>query len=312
MTTFNLPKLFAPALFLFLLLPSCEKEESSTEAKGEFSMEITDAPIDDASVKAVFVTVTDVRLDGNSVEGFNQTTVELSSLTEGKTATLFTGQLDAKTYSSIDLVLEDGDVNGQPGCYLLNQDNEKVALEVANEGVIRIENSTTEVKQNSAVQAVVDFDLRKALIRTEGASESYRFAGESRLQSSVRMVRRDQSGTLSGTVTNSTSEDGTIVVYAYEKGTYSSQEAEGEENSRFLRAVSSTTVKASGDYTLAFLPSGTYELVAVSYKDTDSDGKIEMRGTFSASALAGVNLLGLSVNASSTTTADFTLTSLIR
>ncbi|MCP9237615.1 DUF4382 domain-containing protein [Lewinella sp. JB7] len=311
MFTTNLPKLIVPVLALTLFLPSCEKEESTAESRGEFTLEMTDAPVDDPNVKAVFVTVADVRVDGASLEGFSQSTVELSALTEGRTATLFSGQLDAKSYSNLEIVLEDEEVNGHPGCYVLDQDDQKVALAVANDGVIRVQNSAMDVQQNSAVRAVVDFDLRKALVRADDQSSEYRFAGESRLQSSVRFVQRDRSGTLSGKVTNSTDADGTIVVYAYTQGSYSDQEAEGDEDARFLQAVSSTTVKASGDYTLAFLPAGSYELVAVSYRDADSDGEIEMQGTFSASALAGVNLLGIGVDASSTTTANFTLTALI-
>ncbi len=280
-------------------------------ATGEFSIEITDAPIDDAEVKAVFVTVAGIRLNGAEIDGFNRTSVELSALTEGRTQTLYTGQVRAASYSSVDLILDDAIVDGEPGCYVLNQDGEKVALEAAGEGLISLQNSAFRVERNSAVRAVADFDLRKALVRSNDNAPSYQFAGQSRLNTSVRMVQRDSTGTLSGRVTNTTGEDGTVIVYAYAQGTYDDQEAKGAEADQFLGAVSSTELQANGAYTLAFLRAGNYELVAVAYRDTNDDGRTEMQGTFKLSAVAGINVRAIGVSANGTTTADLTLTALL-
>lgn len=57
--------------------------------------------------------------------------------------------------------------------------------------------------------------------------------------------------------------------------------------------------------------SGSYELVAVAYEDTDNDGELEMQGRFRLDALLGINLGNLSINASSTTSANFTLLALL-
>lgn len=304
-------------LFALLLLVAvtfgCEDDDPTTTAQGGFTLEMTDAPIDDADVSAVFVTVADVKVDGQSVSGFSRTTVEISALQNGVTETLINADLEARAYNSLEIVLDDAtDAAGNaPGCYVEQTDGAKVALEVAGDGALTVSNSAFTVTQGATTAVVIDFDLRKALQRAEDESEPYRFAAESRLESSLRFVEKQQTGTLSGTVSNTSGEDGEVVIYAYAAGTYSASEAEGEEDELFLNAVSSTRLSATGDYQLSFLEAGSYELVAASYQDEDSDGELELAGRFSLEALLGLNLAGLSVEAESNTSADFRLTALL-
>ena len=306
----NLSGVATLALTLPFLTFSCQKETAtpSNEGDGDFRVEMTDAPIDDDHVKAVFVTVADIKLDGASLEGYTTTTVEVSSLTNGETELLYAGQLPARSYNKIELVMEDGmeAVAGGPGCYYVNQDNQKVALEVANEGVISIQESGFELVQSGAVNAVVDFDLRKALVRTDDETKPYAFAASSRLNNSLRFVEKARTGTLTGTVTNDSQADGEVVVYAYENGAYNSTEAQAENDDElFLNAVSSTKLNANNEYTLSYLKAGTYELIAVSYQDTDQDGQLEMQGEFKLSTIAGLDLGLLKVDANATTNIDF-------
>lgn len=307
----------ARTLALLLLVSvcfACEDDDTTTPSNsGRFSLEITDAPIDDADVSAVFVTVADVKIDGASVEGFSRTTVELSALQNGVTEMLATVDLEARAYSRIEIVLDDAqDASGNaPGCYVRQTDGAKTALDVAGDGSLTVSNASFTVSQGATVATVIDFDLRKAIQRGEDESEPYRFAAESRLESSLRFVEKDRAGTLNGSVANNSGEDGEVVIYAYAAGTYQTSEAEGEENETFLNAVSSTRLTGGGSYTLAFLESGTYELVAVSYQDEDNDGKLEFAGQFQLNATLGLNLGGLTVGAASTTTADFSLTALL-
>ena len=309
----NLSGVVTLALTLPFLTYSC-KDDAATpagEGNGEFRVEMTDAPIDDANVKAVFVTVADVKVDGESLEGYSQTTVEVSALTNGQTELLYAGELAAKAYQKIELVLEDGatSVNGGPGCYYVNQDNQKMALEVANDGMLTLQNSDFQMQESSTLTSVIDFDLRKALVRTEDTAKPYAFAGATRLQSSLRMVEKARTGTLAGTVKNESQTEGAIVVYAYKQGTYASTEAQGDSDDElFLNAVSSSLVNANDEYKLSFLEAGTYELIAVSYVDEDQDGELEMKGRFNTSVVGGLDLGLLTVSASSTTTIDFSVT----
>lgn len=292
----------------------CNDDDPVTTGEGRFSLELTDAPVDDPNVSAVFVTVADVKVDGQSVEGFSKTTIELSALQNGVTEMLVAADLEAKTYNSVEIVLDDAtDAAGNsPGCYAMTTDNGKVALEVAGDGALRANNSAFEITQGATVAAVIDFDLRKALKRTDDATRPYAFAAESRLESSLRFVQKAQTGTLSGSTTNTSGEDGEVVIYAYTAGSFSASEASGDDDDElFLNAVASARLSSTGDYQFNFLEAGDYELVAVAYEDDDNDGELEIQGRFSVNALLGINLGSLSVGASSITTANFTLTGLL-
>ena len=302
------------SLAIFLAVGCNDDDAVITTGEGRFSVELTDAPIDDPNVSAVFVTVADVKVDGQSVEGFSKTTIELSALQNGVTEMLVAADLEAKAYNNVEIVLDDAtDASGNtPGCYAMTNNNGKVALDVAGDGALRANNSGFELTQGATVAAVIDFDLRKALKRTDDAASPYAFAAESRLESSLRFVQKDQTGTLSGSTSNTSGETGEVVVYAYTAGSFSSSETEGDtDDELFLNAVASARLSSTGDYQFNFLEAGNYELVAVSYQDEDSDGEVEMKGQFSVTALLGINLGGINVDASSTTTANFTLTGLL-
>ncbi|WP_157975864.1 DUF4382 domain-containing protein [Lewinella sp. IMCC34191] len=308
----NLSGVVTLALTLPLLTFSCKEDPAtpSTEREGDFRVEMTDAPIDDAYVKAVVVTVADIKVDGESLEGFNRSTVEVSALVNGETDLLYSGQLAAKNYNKIELVLDDDPkaVNNGPGCYYINPDNQKKALQVANDGVITIQESKFSMAADAAVTAVIDFDLRKAFVRTQDETEPYALAAGTRLNQSLRFVEKDRTGMLTGTVTNNSESEGEIVVYAYKQGTYTSTEASADRDDElFLNAVSSSKVNANNEYTLSFLEAGAYELIAVSYKDQDSDGDLEIEAQFKVTATGGLDLGLLQVKAESTTTADFNL-----
>lgn len=293
----------------------CEDDSATTPSgQGRFSLELTDAPVDDPNISAVFVTVADVKVNGQSVEGFSKTTIELSALQNGVTEMLVSANLAAQAYSNVEIVLDDAtDAAGNaPGCYAMTTNNGKVALDVAGDGALRAANSGFQLTQGATVAAVIDFDLCKALMRVSDNARPYAFAAESRLESSLRFVQRETTGTLSGTVMNNSGEDGEVVVYAYAAGTYAASEMQGSsDDNRFLNAVASTRLSAAGDYRFNFLEAGNYELIAVSYDDTDNDGEVEMQGQFRLNALLGINLGNISVGASVVTNANFTLAALL-
>lgn len=312
MKSILIPARLLACLFSLAFFVSCGDDDGNNirTDRGTFSLEITDAPIDDPKVSAVYITVVDVRLDGESISGFQKSTVELSALQNGVTEMLVSADVEAKTYSTIEIVLDDAtDVAGNsPGAYVRNTDGTKTALTVAGDGALRVENTSVTIVQGATTAAVIDFDLRKALIRS---GDSYALAGESRLESSLRYVEKDETGTLSGTVTNATGENGEVVIYAYAAGTYTDTEAEGDDNSLFLNAVSSTRLSSNGDYRFSFLEAGNYELVAFSYQDDDADDQVELAGEFRLTAGLSINLLSLNVGANSNTSANFTLSALL-
>lgn len=304
---------FAIAIFF----TNCTKEEEmvSTSIKGTAEFEITDAPIDDTNVKGTFVTVTAVKVDGEVISNFNGAiTIDLLAYQNGNTQALGLGEMEAGTYSNVSLVLDyEKDANGDaPGCYVLAADNTKHSLQngANSTGEIIINSGNFVVEENSTTKLVVDFDVRKAIKKQDNpqANDEYNFVTEAELKSSLRVVNKNKSGKVKGKVTDNFNQAGDrIVVYAYKKGSFNqSTETTGQGSSSvtFKNAETSAVVDANGNYTIAFLPEGEYELHYVAYEDTNNDGSMEAKGFLEVSALASLNLLGLQLDASAEISVD--------
>lgn len=294
---------------------ACQKDDNNGGGSGTASttIKVTDAAIDDASVTGAFVTISDVKLDGQSVQGFTKTTVDLNAYQNGATKTLGTFNLESKTYSNITFVLDyDTDASGaSPGSYIMTTGGVKHKLQ-SSSNVITVSKSFA-LSGTSSV--VADFDLRKMVVRqTGGGADQYDFATTAELQSSVRVVAEGSTGTISGTLTNSVAGTGKVVAYAYRKGTYNrstEMSGQGSSNIQFKNAVASSTVNGSGTYQLHFLESGEYEVHFANYTDLNTDGQWDLSGTFVVTGAGGLNLLGLNVGTGATLTANATATAIL-
>lgn len=301
---------FITAFFLM----SCQKDNSSGSGTANTAIKITDAPIDDASVSGAFVTITGIKLDGQSVQGFTKTTVDLNAYQNGATRTLGNFNLEGRTYSSMTFVLDfDMDANGvAPGCYVLAGAIKHKLQSTANS--ITISKGITLVA-GASNSVVADFDLRKMIIHQSGGpSDHFDFATAAELQSSVRIVAENNTGTISGTMTDNVSASGKVVAYIYKKGTFNrsvEMQGQGASSIEFKNAVSSTVVSGTGSYQLHFLESGDYEIYFASYKDTNADGEFELKGTLIAVGAGGLDLLGLKVNVNATLKVDVTVTGVL-
>ncbi len=318
MNTKFLKFLIIPAFLL--VFAACQKDEDpvvsgSSDLQGQARIEITDAPIDDASVEGAFVTITEVKLDGQSVEGFNKTTIDLMAYQNGDTKLLSDTDVEAKSYSEITLVLDyDEDAQGNsPGCYVMDDEGKKQKLESSSNEVKSQGNF--QVVTDQTTNLVLDFDLRKSVTRSDdGPDDQYDFVTAAELQSAVRLVQKDEAGMVEGTCQDNVSDSDKIVVYAYAKGTYSDAEKEGQGSSdiEFANAVTSAEVQSNGSFNLNFLEEGDYELKFISYKDEDNDGQMEIQGSLEFSLLAGLDLNTVSVTSNSSVSLDLLVTSLIR
>jgi hypothetical protein len=265
-----------------LMLPACSDDEPM--GKGDVDFEITDAPIDDASIKGVFVTVSDIKVDGQSISGFTKQTIDLKAYQEGKTTLLGTSHLNAKTYSTITLVLDLNldDQGNAPGCFVLTNDNAKFKLRESSTGVEQITISKNlSVVANNRTKIVLDFDLRKSIRYVEDQSIRYSFVTSENLKTSVRVIVKEKTGTISGTYTEQQNTNAYhIVVYAYKKGTFNeSTEVQGDEQDhiQFKNAVTSALVKGNigaRTYLLALMEEGDYELHFVAYSNDTQSGRI--------------------------------------
>ena len=123
------------AFILFsTLLASCSKSDNNSgggTGTANTTFKVTDAPIDDASVTAAFVTISDIKLDGQSVAGFTKTTVNLLALQNGTTQSIGNFNLSTGTYSTVTFVLDfNTDASGNtPGSYVMTAGSVKHKLQ---------------------------------------------------------------------------------------------------------------------------------------------------------------------------------------
>ncbi len=285
----NLSKL--SLLFGLIFFVSCSEDDSlENPGDGENSTAVylTDAPVDQANVEAVFVTVSEVRINGKAIEGFNKTTIQLSSLTKGRTELLGNLNLKSGTTSNISLVLADTDASGNgPGNYVVLNGGAKQKLSGATEINIK---DQVEIVNDARNEIVIDFDLRKT-VKQEG--DNFSFVSKTQLENNLRTVNKLNAGAVKGKADNRSEAEGEVVVaYAYKKGTFSNSESNANsEGINFANAVSSSVVsKSNGEFEIHFLEEGDYELHFASYSDNDQDGKLEFTGMVEANAVSSLDL----------------------
>lgn len=306
-------------LFLFsalaLSMTACDKDDTSSTSPGSVNFEMTDAPFDDTNVQGVFVTVAAIKVDGKAIDNFSgKMTFDIAAYQRGETKTLGSTKLDAGTYSNVTLVLDNAkDQSGNaPGCYVLTKSGDKKPIASAAATTEIVLNGQFKSAADKSSTAVMDFDLRKTIIYDGGTG--YKFVSNSELTSGVRMVNKSETGIIKGSTTNTaptTSEK--VVVYAYKKGTFNKateMSGQGSSSVEFKNAVTSSAV-TNGAYELHFLESGDYELHFISYKDKNSDGKLDIQGEFNASITGNLNISALNVTANSTVTANVNLLTVI-
>lgn len=310
----NYGKVAGIVLMSILTMTSCSKSEDDAMPKdGEAyntTFKITDAPIDDANVKGVFVTIADVKVDGTSLEGFSKTTIELSALVNGKTETLGNLGLTAGSYSNIELQLDyvtDDDGN-TPGCWVETAEGEKDAIE-SSASKINVKD-TFEVFAKASNEVVIDFDLRKTIKKEQGTTSSnFEFVSMSELSAGIRALNEESTGMISGTASDAEGTSDKIVVYAYEKGNFDAEtetKGKGESSVTFANAVTSSTVaSANGSYSLNFLSEGDYELIFVSYnKDGD---QFFFNALLEAESNTGLDLGAISITSAIQLSANVTI-----
>lgn len=295
-----------------ITLYSCEKDDELKE-QGTMRVEMTDAPVDDANVEAVFVTVADLKVDGASVEGFSKATIEVSALQNGLTELLCNTQLDAGAYSKITLVLDyaTDESGAAPGCYVVDSGGLKHQL-LSQAGEIAINNDFT-IESDQQTDLVLDFDLRKCLIKEEGGTDGYDFVTKAELEQAIRIVPKARCGIVKGTCSDLLTGSDKIVVYAYAKGGFNkAQEVQGQGESKvqFANAVTSAAVGADGKFELHFLEAGEYELHFCSYEENAS-GEMELKGFLDLEVLNSLNLGSITVGASASVTVEVLVTGLL-
>ena len=320
------PKFNLLAIAIFLMaaftISACKDDEGTPTGNGNATIELTDAPIDNAQVEGVFVTVTDIKIDGKSFQGFSgPITLDFLAYQNGKTEVVGIGQLNAKSYNNLTLVLDmEKDANGNaPGTYVKTADGAKHRLAASTQKTISVTaNEAYTIRENSNTNIVVDFDLRKAIQDAASESGEYSFVTAAKLNNSVRVVAKENAGSIKGTYENNSgsgSASDKIVVFAYKKGTFNADtETSGEvlfENAANSALVSSSSF-SSGNFTLAFLEEGEYDLYFARYSENETEGKLTFESMLEASSDTNASVKGIKVGAGANVSMKISVTGILR
>ena len=283
--------------FILIAFPACDESE---RGKGTLNLAITDAPIDTDGISGVFITVVGLQYHSSAdgwvaIEDFEgPITYDLLALTRGEFEMLGNFELNAGHYSQLRFILDASEYGqGAPitsGAYIQFDDNTTAPLYVpsgSQSGFKAV--GAFSIPVNGETYVTADFDVRKSIVKT-GNNDRYI------LKPVIRLVVDNQAGSIKGHITG-IEDESNYVVYAYEAGTYNESEAAepAEETPRFPNAVSSDVVDVDGFYHIAFLASGTYDLIVVR---TTAEGDVAILHTIE----------GVEVESKTSTTIDFELT----
>ena len=257
-----------PFITLSLLILSCGG------GTGTITLNITDAPADADNVEQVFLKITGIGYhegddetdDWNDIVFDNPKEFDILSKTNGLVEMLGQFELPAGTITQLRFYLDAKETGSStpanPGCYIVLTDATEHDLFIPSGGTSGfMATGSFDVPINGEVTLTADFDMRKSLKLTNSTYN---------LQPTIRIIADNQAGKISGTVSYNGSYS--LVVFAYEDGEYSDSEATTADSAGFYftNAVTSATVDAtSGNYVLAFLAAGTYDLIFVEVDDLD-------------------------------------------
>ncbi len=303
---------FFTLLILGIFLTSCEKDENDltpdkNEKQGMIELEVTDAPVDDPSIKSVFVTFADVQINDQSIPDFSPVSVDLSTFKNGATYVLGADSIKVGTYDKVTLILDPDE------CYVQDIDENQHPL---NPGVTKLELSHEfDVLEDSTITLLVDFDLRKAVQRNESDStDRYDFVPAADLLSSLRIMNKATTGQLTGECMDASTGSDLIVAYLYAKGEYdatTATEVGDETGLRFRKAISSALVEADNTYNFPYMESGEYELHFASYDKNGSTGEVEFRGMLEVNETVQEDVLNIDITSSGKTEINLSVTGLL-
>lgn len=235
--------------------------------KGAVTFFLTDGPCYGADITGVFITVESV--EANGPNGWKtvfseKKTFNLLDYQNGISVLLSTIELDTGHYKGLRVnldVAEDGDEKPEHGCFLRFKKNKGVGLCVAKgyRSGLTVKGAF-DVKEGKETSITIDFDARKSIHRVDRH-------GKYRLRPCIRLIVNYDMGALQGLYPDVTQYE-RVVVFAYKAGTFTPEEIdEAGDNPPFSNASGSSVVDAQGNFRLAFLPEGTYDLYVAAFTE---------------------------------------------
>ncbi|MFT7381347.1 MAG: hypothetical protein ACI9Z3_001231 [Roseivirga sp.] len=296
----NLKSLIAALLIVpALIFSSCDDDNASElDGTGTARLEATDAAVDADNITGVFLSVDEAQFIANgqvrnsitfdSPEEFN-----LMDFQNGNTHFLGEAELQAGAYQEVRLILTS---SSQAYVEFADQTKSQINVPSGSTSGYKIKGDF-EVLVDGTTELVADVDLRKALVK--------RGNGEYNLTPTAIFITKATVGKIEGNVNDESMQNADkVVVFAYLEGSFNESEmsepTDGE--ARFENAVNSATVDAFGNFTLAFMPEGDYELIVANYSENQIENKFDFQTASSVEVTLNGNLVSIfNVSARATT-----------
>ncbi|NVJ47064.1 MAG: DUF4382 domain-containing protein [Cytophagia bacterium] len=280
-----------------LVFTSCDDNGDEMSGTGTVSVEATDAAVDAENISGVYLAIDEVQVIANgtmknSITFDEPETFNLMAYQNGQTKFLGEAEVDAGAYDEVRLIL-----NSTSQAWVEFTDNTTQEIDVPSGSTSGYKIfGDFEVLANGMSEVVLDVDLRKALVQQGN--------GDYNLRPTARLISKTTSGTIQGAIDMSDYQDADkVVVYAYLEGTFNESEMSepAEGSSRFEGSINSAVAAATGNFTLAFMPEGDYELIVAEYNEEtlSNETKFETASTVEVE-IDGESMTTFSVEASTT------------
>lgn len=260
------------------------------------SVSITDAPVDFATQVSVEIASIELTPDSGDEFTFNLSptrVVNLLALSDGATTSLVSNQtIDSGTYTQIRFTFNTSSTSQTS--FVMESDGNSYPLVIPNNGDdgLTVTKSFT-VDEDGQLDIVADVDLRRSIAPRVGSTYTFRPV--------VRVVDRNQAGTLTGTILTDLADDidCTPFVYVYSGNSITPDDMDSTTGSDPVVSVPVKLNVSSNSYTYraSFLEAGSYTVAFT------CDGALDNPDTDEALVFSRTG--NADVSANTTTTLDF-------
>lgn len=234
---------------------------------GRVNLDVTDAAVDQLS--KVYVQFDSVTLKPAAAGAVTVTlnpplTIDLLALEGGGTSRLLDNkQLSDGSYDSLSLGVN-ADGSGKDSYVVLSDGTTKAPLLISSTAGLTL-NGGFRVDKDGTRNYVIDFNLRKSVLDPLTGTTAYRLAPK------LRLVDRDASGAIAGSVAGAGAAGCSPAVYVY-AGSGATLGDEGSAHAPLTSALvkAQATTPVTYTYKIAFLDPGAYTLATTCQADADS------------------------------------------
>lgn len=271
---------------------------SAAGCTGSVNLDVTDAPVDKASkvvVQFSGATFQPTGADAITVNFNPPLSIDLLALKDGNTSSLISNKkMRDGNYDSVTLTVNATGTGTDSYVILTSDPDTKIPLTLTNGSGLTITGGFS-VDKDVTQNYVIDFDLRKSVSDPLIGTTAYQ------LNPALRLVNKDTSGSIAGTVTGAGATGCSPAVYVYQ-GSDATAGDQGSSNPPYtstLIRLNTTTTPSTYTYTVSFLPPGNYTLAATCSADEDTVG--------AASEIILSNTVNVTVQKGITTAQNFAL-----